>query len=107
MKKLLPLLLLASCSSPTETPKTTSNAVPVSSYTAYGPTPKDTFNLIDAKGMKQGKWVILGKMKKECDYGPDALVESGKYKDDKRVGWWKHYTKTGEVKDSVMCEAGK
>ena len=36
---------------------------------------KDTINLIDAQGKKQGKWIVYGKTKPGTCYQPDQKVE--------------------------------
>ena len=53
----------------------------------------DTVNIIDKKGLKQGKWVIsVGEIRGEPGYD-----EEGIYKDDKREGIWKRFTTQGDL----------
>jgi hypothetical protein len=53
----------------------------------------DTLNLVDAKGLKQGKWVIsVGEVRGEPGY-----EEEGMYKNDKKEGVWRKYNNTGDL----------
>lgn len=53
----------------------------------------DTLNLIDSKGMKQGKWVIhVNPLRGEPGY-----EEEGMFKNDKKEGVWRKYTLIGDV----------
>ncbi|UAY51474.1 toxin-antitoxin system YwqK family antitoxin [Ferruginibacter albus] len=53
----------------------------------------DTFNIVDSKGLKQGKWVnTVGEIRGEPGYD-----EEGIYKDDKREGVWKRFTAEGDI----------
>jgi len=53
----------------------------------------DTLNVVDAKGLKQGKWVIrLEKVRGEPGY-----EDEGMYKDDKKESTWRRYTLIGDL----------
>jgi len=53
----------------------------------------DTLNAVDAKGMKQGKWVIhVNSLRGEPGY-----EEEGLYVKDKREGPWRKYTIMGDL----------
>jgi len=53
----------------------------------------DTLNIIDSKGMKQGKWVIhINELRGEPGY-----EEEGLYVKDKREGPWRKYTIMGDL----------
>lgn len=55
-------------------------------------------NFIDAKGLRQGWWVIFGRMVPEKGFPPNAKIEEGKYVDGKREGLWQEYFPNGAVK---------
>lgn len=53
----------------------------------------DTLNIIDNKGLRQGKWVnVVGELRGEPGY-----EEEGVYKDDKKTGPWRKYTANGDI----------
>ena len=53
----------------------------------------DTLNIIDKKGLKQGKWVnSVPEIR-----GEPAYEEEGYYKDDKKTGPWRKYNGTGDL----------
>src|SRR5579862_4430999 len=53
----------------------------------------DTLNIIDNKGLKQGKWISsVPEIREEPGYD-----EEGLYKDDKKEGIWKRYTAMGDI----------
>jgi hypothetical protein len=59
------------------------------SFSAQG----DTINIIDSKGLKQGKWVItVGELRGEPGY-----VEEGIYAKDKKEGYWRRYSIEGDL----------
>ena len=53
----------------------------------------DTLNMVDAKGEKQGKWVIHH----EPLRGEAGYDEEGLYKNDKREGVWRRYSQVGDL----------
>jgi antitoxin component YwqK of YwqJK toxin-antitoxin module len=52
----------------------------------------DTINVVDKKGLKQGKWVI----RTEALRGEDGFEDEGRFKDDLKEGIWRHYTLMGD-----------
>ena len=53
----------------------------------------DTLNAVDKKGMKQGKWVTtVPELRGEPGYDDEGI-----YKDDKKEGYWKKYTRDGDI----------
>jgi len=61
----------------------------------------DTLNYTDAAGLKQKHWVFYGKMKKLPGYNEDSKVEEGNYLDNKKIGLWKNYFATGNLKNEL------
>lgn len=63
-------------------------------YKEFKISPKgDTLNIIDNKGLKQGKWVIsVPELRGEPGYD-----EEGIFKDDKKEGVWRRYNTTGDI----------
>lgn len=53
----------------------------------------DTLNIIDAKGLKQGKWIV----RVEELRGEPGYEEEGVFKDDKKEGPWRRYNLTGDI----------
>lgn len=68
---------------------------------------KDTINIIDATGKKQGHWIVWGKSKPETCYRPDQKVEEGFYKDNKKIGIWTEYYCKGNIKDQITFVDGR
>ncbi len=64
-------------------------------------------NFIDAKGNRQGKWVIYGKMVQDKKYNDLSKVEEGTYKDNLKEGEWIEYNPEGSVKRKVNYLNGK
>lgn len=53
----------------------------------------DTLNIVDKKGLKQGRWVnTIPEIRGEPGY-----EEEGYYKDDKKTGPWRKYNATGDL----------
>jgi hypothetical protein len=63
-------------------------------YKDFTISPKgDTLNIVDKKGLKQGKWVnTVPELRGEPGY-----EEEGYYKDDKKTGPWRKYNATGDI----------
>ncbi len=53
----------------------------------------DTINIIDKKGLKQGKWVISQPELR----GEPGFVEEGMYKNGEKNGYWRRYTAEGDL----------
>lgn len=71
------------------------------SYEIYN---NDTINMVDVNGLRQGKWIIWGKMKKDPAYKDDQKVEEGSYKDSKKTGKWIEYYPSGNKKSDITFE---
>lgn len=53
----------------------------------------DTLNIVDKKGLKQGKWVTsVGEIRGEPGY-----EEEGAYKNNEKTGVWRKYTSGGDI----------
>lgn len=68
---------------------------------------KDSINIIDFKGLKQGRWIIFGKTKPNSCYQPTAKVEEGKYNDNRKNGIWKEYFCNGNTKNKITFQNGR
>ena len=53
----------------------------------------DTLNLVDNKGLKQGKWVMTYPELR----GNPGYDEEGIYKNDQKHGYWRKYSKEGDL----------
>ncbi len=76
-------------------------------YELAGASGKDTINLIDALGKKQGKWVLKGKHKPGTCYAADQKAEEGKYTDNKKIGKWLEYYCNGNMKNQLTFQGGR
>lgn len=65
---------------------------------------KDTINVTDANGKKQGKWVIKNATLHKPCYADDQTVEEGKYIDSKKTGPWKEYYCNKNIKSIITYE---
>jgi antitoxin component YwqK of YwqJK toxin-antitoxin module len=68
---------------------------------------KDSINIIDFKGLKQGRWIIFGKSKPNTCYQPTSKVEEGKYMDNRKNGIWKEYFCNGNTKNKITFQNGR
>ena len=70
---------------------------------------KDTINLIDVTGKKQGLWIVFGKSKPNTCYAenPTSKVELGKYADNKKGGIWKEFHCNGNMKNKITFTNGR
>ncbi|MBL7894152.1 MAG: hypothetical protein JNK50_02580 [Bacteroidia bacterium] len=76
------------------------------SYELGGPAGKDTLNLIDIHNWKQGKWEERGYHHPKKGYTTEQLIESGRYKDNRKVGEWIFYHNIGNIKNKIMFVNG-
>lgn len=74
------------------------------SYEMHG---KDTINVIDAMGKKQGKWITWGKNKPGSCYTPEQKVEEGKYTENRKTGQWIEYYCNGNMKNKLTFVNGR
>lgn len=65
---------------------------------AVGVLTKDSINILDASGKKQGKWI-----KK---YDNEVVRYIGQFKDDKPYGKFQYFTETGELKTLTLYSSG-
>lgn len=72
-----------------------------------GPNGKDTLNLTDAQGKKQGKWIIRGKHKPGTCYQPDQKIEEGRYSDNRKTGIWIEYYCNSNMKNKLTFVNGR
>lgn len=70
---------------------------------------KDTINVIDFNGKKQGQWIVFGKAKPNTCYAsnPTSKVEEGKYADNKKAGIWKEYYCNSNIKNKITYTNGR
>ncbi|MDZ4824221.1 MAG: toxin-antitoxin system YwqK family antitoxin [Flavobacteriales bacterium] len=78
----------------------------ISAYAADYGGGKD-LNKTDEAGQRQGYWLIKGYMVNDQAYGPDALVEEGEYKDNRKEGLWKKYWPNGKTKSEITYLSGR
>ncbi|MBS1547812.1 MAG: toxin-antitoxin system YwqK family antitoxin [Bacteroidetes bacterium] len=71
-----------------------------------GPIAADTINQVDAQGLKQGWWRLLGPVPDKPDYQAGNLYEEGRYADSKRTGIWKRYWPNGRTMSEVTYVKG-
>ncbi len=68
---------------------------------------KDTINLTDAVGKKQGKWIIRGKHKPGTCYTAEQKVEEGKYQENRKTGVWIEYYCNSNMKNKLTFINGR
>jgi hypothetical protein len=107
MKKFKSILLLTtsllfnlSCgdkTTQTYSPKTSSDNKSYSSY-EINISSRDTINIIDADGKKQGEWLLYRRVRKGNALVP---IEAGNYLDNKKQGFWKYYDSSGKLIQTI------
>jgi antitoxin component YwqK of YwqJK toxin-antitoxin module len=68
---------------------------------------KDSINIIDFQGLKQGRWITFGRSKPNTCYQLTAKVDEGKYTDNKKNGIWKEYFCNGNTKNKITFQNGR
>ena len=68
---------------------------------------KDTINLIDVLGKKQGKWIVRGKHKPGTCFTAEQKIEEGKYTDNRKIGKWVEYYCNGNMKNKITYTNGR
>lgn len=68
---------------------------------------KDTLNLVDAQGKKQGKWIVRGRHKPGTCYQPEQKVEEGRYTDNRKTGVWIEYYCNSNMKNKLTFVNGR
>lgn len=74
----------------------------VESYNIYL---KDTINITDVNGMKQGRWIYFGKDRKEKkykNYKENQIIEEGHFKNNVKVGIWKTYHNNSKLQSDIF-----
>ena len=66
----------------------------------------NVINKIDDSNLKQGKWMTYHEGDESSTTNLPYLEYEGFYKDDKKEGYWKEYSRYGEIKDSVLYVEG-
>lgn len=64
-------------------------------------------NRVDARGLKQGAWIIDGAMSKDPDFAPHEKIEEGDYFNNEKKGLWKRYWPGGELRSEIYYVDGK
>ncbi|MGE0566305.1 MAG: toxin-antitoxin system YwqK family antitoxin [Bacteroidia bacterium] len=68
---------------------------------------KDTLNMIDKSGKKQGKWITYGKNKPGTCYQANQKIDEGKYQDNRKQGNWMEYYCNGNLKNQITFLNGR
>ncbi|HXD91990.1 MAG TPA: hypothetical protein VNX01_02190 [Bacteroidia bacterium] len=68
---------------------------------------KDTINIIDKNGLKQGRWIVFGNSKPNACYMPNQKVEEGYYYNNKKGGIWYEYFCDNEIKNIIEYKDGR
>ena len=58
-------------------------------------------------GKKEGPWVIFAKMRNLKGYKPDDKYEEGDYKANRKIGLWKRYYASGNLKSEITYLNGR
>ncbi|MDX9749730.1 MAG: toxin-antitoxin system YwqK family antitoxin [Flavobacteriales bacterium] len=72
-----------------------------------GTNAKDTLNLLDAQGRKQGWWRIVAPNSTRPGYPDGALVEEGRFQNSKKVGLWRRYWPNGKPMSAITYQMGR
>jgi antitoxin component YwqK of YwqJK toxin-antitoxin module len=64
-------------------------------------------NRTDAKGQRQGYWIVKGSMVNDKTYKPEDKVEEGVYQDNRKQGLWKRYWPSGKLHTEINYKEGK
>lgn len=64
-------------------------------------------NTTDARGLKQGAWVVQGSMLKDAAYAAESKVEEGNYLNNEKEGLWKRFWPGGSVRSEIFYTNGK
>lgn len=66
----------------------------------------DTINKFDSNNLRQGKWVVYRQGDDRSITNINSIDSVGVYKDNIKVGYWKKYSKYGDIVDSAFYENG-
>lgn len=64
-------------------------------------------NRVDNNGMRQGYWIIKGSMVNDPAFKPDATVEEGNYRDNRKEGTWRKFWPNGNLHSEINYELGR
>jgi len=64
-------------------------------------------NATNPDGRKTGPWVIKGADSPKPGYAPSAKVEEGSYENGRKVGIWKTYYPSGQIKSEITHVSGR
>lgn len=64
-------------------------------------------NQTNEAGRRVGKWIVTGQDSKKPGYAVDAKVEEGEYENGRKVGVWKVYYPSGDLKSEITYENGR
>jgi serine phosphatase RsbU (regulator of sigma subunit) len=65
----------------------------------------DTINVIDLNSLKQGRWIIFGKDRKEIEYSEyneNQIIEEGFYQNNNPIGIWKTYHPNSKIQSEIV-----
>ncbi|MBI2281557.1 MAG: SpoIIE family protein phosphatase [Bacteroidetes bacterium] len=65
----------------------------------------DTINATDINNQKQGRWIFLGKDRKEAqynEYNENQIIEEGFYQDNNPIGTWKTYHSNSKIQSEII-----
>lgn len=63
---------------------------------------KDTLNVTDSLGLKQGHWIFFGKDFPNSGVGSGEILEEGHFKDNQRTGIWYRYGNNTQLKAVML-----
>lgn len=78
----------------------------LSSFSSYGQH-SDTINKIDSSGSKQGYWIIYGYLKPGLNFDRDAIVEEGRFLNNRKQGVWLKYYPNDTLKSKLSFVNGR
>ncbi len=82
-------------------------AQPAFAQAGMGSAVPDTLNKINEAGRKHGWWRIMAPVAEKPGYAEGALIEEGRYENNKRVGLWKRYWPNGNVMSEITYQNGR
>jgi MORN repeat protein len=68
---------------------------------------KDTINIIDNNGLKEGHWIVFGENMSSSCYQPKQKVSEGYYINDKKDGTWYEYYCDDKIKSIIEFKEGR